>query len=173
MLAYDAYGKPRDPVLLLLHGPGQDRATWKGVAEALSDDHRVYCVDVPDHGDGGREAVLDFAAAMSLRRVCLIAHSPMAWSMAHEDVINRLVVEDSAPADLDLVPEITAPTLVLSGGAESGPPLREAAGLLQASEMVTIPVGHHIHRDAESTFVKVVSAFLDATRDATARGEAS
>lgn len=165
MLAYDAYGKPRNPVLLLLHGPGQDRATWKGVASALADDHRVYCVDVPDHGDGGRAAVLDFAASMRLRRVCVIGHSPMAWSMAQDDVVDRLVVEDSAPADLDAMPDIKAPTLVLSGGAGSGPPLREAAALLPASELVTIPVGHHIHRDAGSTFVKVVSAFLAATRD--------
>jgi pimeloyl-ACP methyl ester carboxylesterase len=97
----------------------------------------------------------------------------MAWAMAHEDVVDRLVVEDSAPADLDLVPEITAPTLVLSGGAESGPPLREAAGLLQASEMVTIPVGHHIHRDAESTFLKVVNAFLEATRESSLTRESS
>jgi 3-oxoadipate enol-lactonase len=163
MLAYDVYGKPRSPVLLMLHGPGQNRATWKGVAEALSDDHYVYCVDVPDHGDGGRAAIADFAASMRLSRVCVIAHSPMAWTLARHDLVERLVVEDSAPADVDALPAITAPTLVLSGGSESGPPLREAAGLLMASEMVTIPVGHHIHRDAESTFVKVVSAFLAAT----------
>ena len=163
MLAYDVYGKPRNPVLLLLHAPGQNRATWKGVAEALADDHCVYCVDLPDHGDDGRAAVAEFAASMRLRQVCVIAHSPLAWAVAKDDHVDRLVVEDSAPTDLDALPGIEAPTLVLSGGAESGPPLREAAGLLLASEMVTIPVGHHIHRDAESTFVKVVSAFLAAT----------
>lgn len=165
MLAYDAYGKPRKPVLLLLHGPGQNRKTWTGVAEALAGDHRVYCVDLPDHGDGGRKTVNAFAASLKLKRVGVISHSPLAWSVARDDFVERLVVEDSAPPDLSSVPDIKAPTLVLSGGPESGPPMREAAALLPASELVTIPVGHNIHRDAESTFVKVVSAFLAATRD--------
>lgn len=171
MLAYDVYGKPGKPVLLLVHGPGQNRATWKGVAEALADDHRAYCVDVPGHGDSGRAALAAFAASMRLRRVCVIAHSPLAWSVARDDHVDRLVVEDSAPPDLDALPGITAPTLLLSGGPDSGPPLREAAGLLSASEMVTIPVGHHIHRDAESTFLQVVTAFLDATKQP--RGDSS
>jgi pimeloyl-ACP methyl ester carboxylesterase len=165
MLAYDAYGRPRKPVLLLLHGPGQDRTTWKGVAEAFADRHRVYCVDVPDHGDSGRVEVNAFAVSLRLHRVGLIGHSPLAWSVGQDDFVERLVVEDSAPPDMDSVPGIKARTLVLSGGPESGPPMREAAALLPESELVTIPVGHNIHRDAASTFVKVVNAFLAATRD--------
>jgi len=166
-LAYDVYGKPRKPALLLLHGDGQDRTAWQGVAEALAGDHRVYCIDLRDHGETGREDVVAFAAAVGLRRATVIGHSPVAWLVAQAapDVVDRLVVVDTAPPDPEAVSAIKAPTLVLSGGQEAAPAMREAAALLPASELVTIPVGHYMHRDAESTFVKVVSAFLEATQE--------
>jgi 3-oxoadipate enol-lactonase len=165
-LAYDVSGKANDPVLLLLPGDGQGRDTWKGVAAALDGDHRVYCVDLPRHEEDGRDDVVAFACALGVDRLTVIGHSPVAWRVAQAapDLVDRLVVEDAPPPDPDAVPHIKATALVLSGGYEWAPGLREAAIRLPASELVTIPVGHHIHRDAESTFVKVVSAFLAATR---------
>lgn len=165
-LAYDVYGKPGNPVLVLLHGDGQDRTSWKGVAEALDGDHRVYCLDLRGHEEVGRDDVLAFAGLIGMDRACVIGHSPVAWRVAQAapDLVDRLVVEDAVPPDPDAVPEIKASALVLSGGYEWAPGLREAATMLPSSELVTIPVGHHIHRDAEGTFVKVVTAFLEATR---------
>jgi 3-oxoadipate enol-lactonase len=164
-LAYDVSGKPADPALLLLHGDGQDRSTWKGVAAALDGDHRVYCLDLRGDDESSRDDVVVFARGLGVDHVGLIGHSPVAWrvALAAPDLVDRLVVEDAPPPELDAVPDIKAPALVLSGGYEWAPGLREAATMLPSSELVTIPVGHHIHRDAESTFVKVVVAFLDAT----------
>jgi 3-oxoadipate enol-lactonase len=212
-LAYDAYGKPSNPPIVLLHGLGLDRRSWKGVAEALADDRRVYCPDMRGHGESDRseaytyevmrDDVVAFAGELGLARTDLIGHSVgaiVAWLVAQAapELVDRLVVEDSVPprgdqhpeimerpqgplpfdfavveglhAQLDdpdpqwwdQMPQISAPTLVLSGSYESVQRLREAAQLLPSSELVTIPVGHHIHRDAESTFLKVVSAFLSA-----------
>jgi pimeloyl-ACP methyl ester carboxylesterase len=165
-LAYDVSGKPAHPALLLLHGDGQDRSTWRGVAAALDGDHRVYCLDLRGHDDGGRDDVLYFARALGVDRVGVIGQSPVTWRIAQAapDLVDRLVVEDAVPPDPDAVPDIKASALVLSGGYEWAPGLREAATMLPSAELVTIAVGHHIHRDAESTFVKVVSAFLAATR---------
>ena len=161
-LAYDVSGKPADPVLLLLPEDGQDRSTWKAVAAAFDDDHRVYCLDLRGHG----EDVLAFLRALGVDRLGVIGHSPVAWRVAQAapDLVDRLVIEDAVPPDPQAVPEIKASVLVLSGGYEWAPGLREAATALPSSELVTIPVGHHIHRDAESIFIKVVKAFLEATR---------
>lgn len=180
--AYDAYGKPSSPPIVLLHGLDLDRSSWKGVAEALADDRRVYCPDLRGHGESDRsraytyevmrDDVLAFAEALGLKTTDLIGHSmgaTVAWLVAQEapELVDRLVVEDTQlddpdPQWWDRIPEISAPTLVLSGGYENAHRLREAAQLLPSAEMVTIPVGHHIHRDAEGTFLKVLGAFLSA-----------
>ena len=58
---------------------------------------------------------------------------------------------------------ISAPTLMLAGGASSHVPqhlFTEALALLRDGRLAEIPVGHHIHRDAPDQFVAAVAAFL-------------
>ena len=137
--AYDAYGKPSSPPIVLLHGLDLDRSSWKGVAEALADDRRVYCPDLRGHGESDRsraytyevmrDDVLAFAEALGLKTTDLIGHSmgaTVAWLVAQEapELVDRLVVEDTQlddpdPQWWDRIPEISAPTLVLSGGFET------------------------------------------------------
>ena len=58
---------------------------------------------------------------------------------------------------------ITAPTLVISGGAGSHlSPQRiaEVAGAIPHAELATIPVGHRVHSLAPERFGEVVVPFL-------------
>lgn len=53
-LIADAYGSPDDPAVLLLHGGGQSRRTWRAAARALSAAGRyVIAPDLRGHGDSG------------------------------------------------------------------------------------------------------------------------
>jgi flavin reductase (DIM6/NTAB) family NADH-FMN oxidoreductase RutF/pimeloyl-ACP methyl ester carboxylesterase len=53
-LVADAYGSPDDPAVLLLHGGGQTRRTWRAAARALSAAGRyVIAPDLRGHGDSG------------------------------------------------------------------------------------------------------------------------
>jgi pimeloyl-ACP methyl ester carboxylesterase len=82
------------------------------------------------------------------------------WA-AIEGVVAQLNAPD--PAWWELLPSVPTPVLLLAGGAASHVPqqlIHEAACRVPRAEHVTIPVGHNIHRDAQETFVKVVTAFL-------------
>jgi pimeloyl-ACP methyl ester carboxylesterase len=51
-LAGDAWGPPRGPLVLLLHGGGQTRHAWKGAGEILgAAGYRVIAYDARGHGD--------------------------------------------------------------------------------------------------------------------------
>lgn len=55
------------------------------------------------------------------------------------------------------------PTLVIGGGptsTASQPLLAEFAAALPAARLVTIPVGHHVHRVTPEEFVAAVDRFL-------------
>jgi flavin reductase (DIM6/NTAB) family NADH-FMN oxidoreductase RutF/pimeloyl-ACP methyl ester carboxylesterase len=50
----DAYGSAEDPAVVLLHGGGQTRRSWRGAARALSAAGRyVIAPDLRGHGDSG------------------------------------------------------------------------------------------------------------------------
>src|ERR1700721_684567 len=51
-LAADAFGADGDPPVVLLHGGGQTRHSWRGTAERLAArGWRVYSLDLRGHGD--------------------------------------------------------------------------------------------------------------------------
>ena len=53
-LVADAYGSADDPAVVLLHGGGQTRRSWRGAARALSAAGRyVIAPDLRGHGDSG------------------------------------------------------------------------------------------------------------------------
>lgn len=45
----------RGPAVVLVHGFTQTRASWTVVAQDLAHDHRVLVVDIPGHGEAGRQ----------------------------------------------------------------------------------------------------------------------
>jgi pimeloyl-ACP methyl ester carboxylesterase len=61
------------------------------------------------------------------------------------------------------IAKVTAPTLMLAGGAGSHVPqelFAEALAMLPDGHLVEIPVGHHIHAEAPEAFLAQVIPFL-------------
>jgi len=51
-LAGDAWGKPRNPLVVLQHGGGQTRHAWKGIGQVLGEaGYRTIAFDARGHGD--------------------------------------------------------------------------------------------------------------------------
>jgi pimeloyl-ACP methyl ester carboxylesterase len=109
-LACEASG--RGPPLLLLHGLLASSANWCGIAEALASSHRVYRVDLRNHGaspwalDMSYPAMADDVLRLiereGLDAPTLVGHSmggkvAMALALAVPYAVKRLVTIDVAP----------------------------------------------------------------------------
>jgi 3-oxoadipate enol-lactonase len=67
------------------------------------------------------------------------------------------------PAWLERLADITAPTLVVAGGATSHLPqdqVAELASRIPAAQLITVDAGHEIHATRPEEFVAAVTAFL-------------
>jgi pimeloyl-ACP methyl ester carboxylesterase len=116
-LAYETWGAPEAPPLVLLHALGEDSSDWREIAPALADRYRVYALDLRGHGRSGHpgkysyellcDDVLAFLDALDLDRIVLVGHSLGALTaslVAQErpDALDRLVLEEGpviSPAD--------------------------------------------------------------------------
>ena len=86
------------------------------------------------------------------------------------DALAAIVAElsDPDPRWWEQIASISAPTLMLAGGASSHVPqhlFTEALTLLRDGRLTEIPVGHRIHRDAPDRFVAAVAPFLAGTTE--------
>ncbi|MEW9549300.1 alpha/beta fold hydrolase [Nonomuraea sp. NPDC050783] len=79
------------------------------------------------------------------------------WRMVHETERQFL---DPDPAWRAGLARITAPTLVLSGGAASPFDAGALAAAIPGAELVTIEAGHLIHVTERAAFLRAVDAFL-------------
>lgn len=110
-LAFEAIGD--GPPVVLLHGLFASAASWRGVARALADSHRVLSVDLRNHGRSPRaismaytemaDDVLSLIERESLGRAAVIGHSvggkvAMALALSAPYAVGRLAVIDIAPA---------------------------------------------------------------------------
>lgn len=89
---------------------------------------------------------------------------PFDWA-AVEAYARDLVAPD--PQWWDCIDAVTAPALLLAGGASSPVPqdlFPDVLAKLPDGRLAQIPVGHNIHRDAPEAFIKAVTAFLASTR---------
>jgi 3-oxoadipate enol-lactonase len=85
---------------------------------------------------------------------------PFDWPVVPA-IINQ--VSQGDPETWDLLKTITAPTLIIAGGAESHIPqaqLDAAASRIPACTLVTIPAGHHIHTERPTSFTETVLTWL-------------
>jgi pimeloyl-ACP methyl ester carboxylesterase len=111
-IAYRVVGPPDAEPMVLVHGTPSNGLSWRGVAGALAETHRVHIPDLRGHGKSGwpgeyrfesmRDDLIGFLEALGLDRIVLIGHSLggtvalLAAAKAPERVA-RLVLEDSAP----------------------------------------------------------------------------
>ncbi|MET9364578.1 alpha/beta hydrolase [Streptomyces sp. NPDC006632] len=108
-LAYQIWGPPDAPPLVLLHALGEDAADWEAVVPALARSRRVYVLDLRGHGRSDwpgnyslelmQTDVLRFMDALGLGSVDLIGHSMggiVAYLLAedHPQRVSRLILED-------------------------------------------------------------------------------
>jgi esterase len=109
-LAFDATGD--GPPVVILHGLFGSSRNWRTIAHALAPHHRVYCVDLRNHGsspwDGSMaypEMAADVASLIESERLVqpvLVGHSmggktAMALALTRPELVGRLVVVDIVP----------------------------------------------------------------------------
>ncbi|CAD5366324.1 AB hydrolase-1 domain-containing protein [Rubrivivax sp. A210] len=109
-LAFEVTGE--GPPLLVLHGLFGSGNNWRSVARALASTHRVYCVDLRNHGASPWADTMGYAemaddvraliADQGLGRPAVVGHSmggktAMALALESPEVLGHLVVVDIVP----------------------------------------------------------------------------
>ncbi|TDD46437.1 alpha/beta fold hydrolase [Nonomuraea terrae] len=152
---YTLPGMAADLVALLDH-VGAARATVVGhsLGGVLS------CLVAGGHPERVERLVLEDVPALPLRDrppVVEDGSTGFDWRMVHETERQFL---HPGPAWREALSAITAPTLVLSGGAASPFDAGETAARIPGAKLVTIEAGHLIHVGARKEFLRTVDAFL-------------
>lgn len=87
------------------------------------------------------------------------------WSVI-ESIVGQINAPD--PAWHASLGQIVVPTLIIAGGPDSRlsqDRIVADADRIPGCALVTIPAGHHVHRDRPAEFVAAVRTFVDAERD--------
>jgi len=110
-LAYDGFGDAGPPVVIL-HGLLGSARNWTGIAKQLAETHRVFALDLRNHGrspwagtmsfDDMAGDVAAFIGAHDLGAAQVIGHSlggkaAMRLALMRADLVERLLVVDVAP----------------------------------------------------------------------------
>jgi esterase len=110
-LAYDAYGEAGAP-LVILHGLLGSARNWTAIAKQLGETHRVFTLDLRNHGrspwaatasfDDMADDVAAFIGRHRLEPATVIGHSlggkvAMRLALLRPELVERLVVVDVAP----------------------------------------------------------------------------
>lgn len=97
------------PPVVFCHGLFGQGRNWTQVAKALSDEHRVTLLDMPNHGRSPWTESFDYvsladlvAAELGDEPVALVGHSmggkiAMCVALRHPELVERLAVVDVAP----------------------------------------------------------------------------
>ncbi len=117
------------PPLLLLHGLFGSKRNWRAVAKALAPRHRVFALDLRNHGDSPWTDEMDypamaadlaqFVARHRLTPCAVLGHSmggkaAMVFALAHPEEVARLAVIDTAPVGSP-VADGASPAAILAG----------------------------------------------------------
>jgi pimeloyl-ACP methyl ester carboxylesterase len=114
-------------VLLLIHGLGGNRQTWRHLISALARTHTVIAPDLPGHGESDppagdyslgahASAVRDLLLSLGHRRASMVGHSlggGVALQMAYQfpDRTDRLILIGSGGLGVEVAPILRAATL--------------------------------------------------------------
>lgn len=111
-LAFEEYGEPAAPALLILHGFFASSRNWRQIARKLAEYQHVYLVDMRNHGESAHDAIMDYPSmaadielfldTQQLAKVNILGHSmggkaAMWLALARPERINHLIVADIAP----------------------------------------------------------------------------
>jgi esterase len=111
-LAHSEFGRPDCAPLIILHGFFASSRNWKFIAEKLGAAHRVFVVDLRNHGASPHHPVMDypamaedvrlFMARRGLAKASLLGHSmggkvAMWLALNDPDAVNKLIIADIAP----------------------------------------------------------------------------
>lgn len=110
-LSFRHYGKQGEPVIIL-HGLFGSAQNWNTIARRLAVTHRVYALDLRNHGRSPRahamsyqdlaDDVRAFIEGHKLENVTLLGHSmggkaAMVLALTHGPLVNSLIAVDIAP----------------------------------------------------------------------------
>ena len=113
-LVFDDAGSEGTPPIVFLHGLLGSRRNWRSVAKDMSNSHRVFSLDLRNHGDSFHDEDSEVSSMVDDLRVwsdeqglssfVLCGHSlggkvAMKFACLHGDRVERLVVEDIAPRE--------------------------------------------------------------------------
>lgn len=155
----------RDDLLGFLDALDLDRVVLVGHSMGGT----VAWLFAPDHGDRLTHLVIiDVAPSRPGDPKIDVWPRPDDWDRPAEyeavaAVLNQL--NDPDPAWTTGLARITTPTLVIAGGEKSHVDqvrLADIVASLPHARLVTIPVGHGVHKDAPDEFVAAVRDFLPA-----------
>ncbi|MEN8259399.1 MAG: alpha/beta fold hydrolase [Pseudomonadota bacterium] len=111
-LAFNAYGNPASPPLLILHGLFASSRNWHTLAMHFASVFRVFALDLRNHGASPRAKPIDYPHMVAdilvfmdhhhLKRASLIGHSmggkaAMWLALEASQRVDRLIVADIAP----------------------------------------------------------------------------
>lgn len=145
-LAFEAIGQ--GPPVVILHGLFGSRRNWRGIARALSANHRVLCVDLRNHGSSPWAATMSYPEMAAdvrmlieteqLDRPVVIGHSmggktAMTLALESPASVGRLVVVDIAPVSYG---DRVTPYLEAMRDVDTGSMTQRADAVRQLSERI-------------------------------------
>lgn len=113
MIFHKKYGST-GPNLVIIHGLFGNSDNWHSIAQALSSEFQVYCLDLPNHGRSSpleevsyrsmADRILDWADTLQLEHISLLGHSmggKVAMQVACQapERVQHLIVADISPVD--------------------------------------------------------------------------
>lgn len=111
-LVYENFGDVSDCPILILHGFLASSRNWRTVAKRLAENHRVYVLDMRNHGASPHAERMDypvmaediskFLDSHGLQKVHLLGHSmggkvAMWFALHNPERVEKLIVADIAP----------------------------------------------------------------------------
>jgi pimeloyl-ACP methyl ester carboxylesterase len=166
------------PVLLLIHGIGDDSSTWGPLLADLARDHTVLAPDLLGHGGSDKprgdysvaayaNGMRDLLGVLDIDRATLVGHSlgggvAMQFAYQYPERTERLVLIGAGGVSQSVSPALRAASLP---GAQLVLGMLGMPGMRTQTEAVMwalTRLDHPLGRDAED-FVRLVDALPDAT----------
>ncbi|GAA4931786.1 pimeloyl-ACP methyl ester carboxylesterase [Actinomycetospora succinea] len=166
------------PVLLLIHGIGDDSSTWGPLLDDLARDHTVLAPDLLGHGGSDKprgdysvaayaNGMRDLLGVLDIDRATLVGHSlgggvAMQFAYQYPERTERIVLVGAGGVSRSVSPALRAASLPgaqLVLGMLGMPGVRAPT---EAAMWALTRLDHPLGRDAED-LVRIVDALPDAT----------